>query len=234
MHRSAFFRAIAVAGLLCLPAEVRSADAPAQLAEAETNPEAAYTWAISQRTDKILEALALTDTAQAAKVHAAIMAQWRALRDWHDTNDAPLKTLAQQSRSTAAAEASAATKKLAAISASLKALHDGYISRLSAELTPAQVETVKDEMTYNVVRVTVAAYNQFLPQLTDVQKAMIVATLKEAREEAMDQGTSKEKHAVFGRAKGRINNYLSKEGYDVGKATKDWEAKQREEKAGQN
>jgi hypothetical protein len=93
---------------------------------------------------------------------------------------------------------------------------------------------VKDAMTYNVVKVTVDAYDQFLPQLTAGQRAKIEAELKAAREEAMDQGTSKEKHAVFGRAKGRINNYLSKEGYDVGKATKDWEAKQREKKAGQN
>jgi hypothetical protein len=228
MHRSAFFRAVAVAVLICLPVGLRAADA------ADTNPEAAYTWAITQRTDKILEALALADTAQAAKAHAVIMAQWRALRDWHDTNDAPLKALAKQARSTDKAEAAAANEKVATINASLKSLHDGYLDRLSAELTPAQVETVKDEMTYNVVKVTVATYNQFLPQLTDAQKAVIVSTLKEAREEAMDQGTSKEKHAVFGRAKGRINNYLSKEGYDVGKASKEWEAKQREKNAGQN
>jgi Spy/CpxP family protein refolding chaperone len=234
MHRSLFLRAAVLAGLLCLPISVSTADAATQPAAADANPEAAYTWAITQRTDKILETLALTDSAQAAKVHGVIMAQWRALRDWHDTNDVPLKNLAELSRSTDKDQSAPAGEKLAAIRASLKTLHDGYISRLSAELTPAQVEAVKDAMTYNVVKVTVDAYDQFLPQLTAGQRAKIEAELKAAREEAMDQGTSKEKHAVFGRAKGRINNYLSREGYDVGKATKEWEAKQREKKAGKN
>ena len=33
----------------------------------------------------------------------------------------------------------------------------------------------------------------------------------------MDGSTSDEKHAVFGKYKGRINNYLSKAGYDAKK-----------------
>ncbi len=36
--------------------------------------------------------------------------------------------------------------------------------------------------------------------------------LKPAREEAMDGGSAKDKTAVFQRYKGRINNYLSKQG----------------------
>ena len=36
--------------------------------------------------------------------------------------------------------------------------------------------------------------------------------LKDAREEAMDAGSAKDKTAVFQRYKGRINNYLSKQG----------------------
>ena len=34
----------------------------------------------------------------------------------------------------------------------------------------------------------------------------------------MDRASSKEKHAVFGKYKGRINNYLSKQGYDLKQA----------------
>jgi hypothetical protein len=36
--------------------------------------------------------------------------------------------------------------------------------------------------------------------------------LKEAREEAMDAGSAPEKTAIFQRYKGKINNYLSKQG----------------------
>lgn len=56
------------------------------------------------------------------------------------------------------------------------------------------------------------------PDLTGPQKKQIMAWLVEARELAMDGGSSKEKHAVFGKYKGRINNYLSAAGYDAKKA----------------
>ena len=36
--------------------------------------------------------------------------------------------------------------------------------------------------------------------------------LKEAREEAMDGGSAEEKTAVFQRYKGKINNFLSRQG----------------------
>ncbi len=54
-----------------------------------------------------------------------------------------------------------------------------------------------------------------LPNLTEKQKARIMTWLVEAREHAMNGGTSEEKHAWFGKYKGRINNYLSSEGYDL-------------------
>jgi len=82
-------------------------------------------------------------------------------------------------------------------------------------LTPAGGGNFNVNVTYN-------AYCDELPQLTDPQKAYILAQLKEGRELAMDQGSSKDKHAVFGKYKGRINNYLSKEGYDLKKAEKEW------------
>ncbi|MCY1460862.1 hypothetical protein D9M71_784570 [compost metagenome] len=61
-----------------------------------------------------------------------------------------------------------------------------------------------------------------LPNLTAEQKDYIYKALVEAREHAMDGGSSKEKHGWFGKYKGRINNYLSKQGYDLNKESKDW------------
>jgi hypothetical protein len=66
--------------------------------------------------------------------------------------------------------------------------------------------------------VTWNTYLKMFPDLTDEQKTQIRAWLVEARELAMDQGTANEKHAVFGKYKGRVNNYLSKAGYDLKKA----------------
>lgn len=165
------------------------------------NAEVAYTQAINGRADGIVNSLSLTDTNQLAKVHDAIVAQYRNLRDWDAGNDAKLK--------------SKDTNVVAQILALRQKLHDEFIAKLSENLTPQQVDEVKDGMTYNVVHVTYNAYCSQYPDLTNAEKAQIMAWLIEARESAMDQGTSNAKHAVFGKFKGRINNYLSKQGYDL-------------------
>ena len=61
-----------------------------------------------------------------------------------------------------------------------------------------------------------------IPTLTQEEKAQIMAWLVEAREFAMDAENSNKKHAAFGTYKGRINNYLSKRGYDLVKERKAW------------
>ncbi len=93
---------------------------------------------------------------------------------------------------------------------------------LSEVLTPAQVERVKDQMTYNKVKVTYDAYCEIVPNLTDRQKQRMLELLQEAREEAMDGGSAEEKSAVFNRFKGKINNYLTAEGHDLKQAYKEW------------
>jgi hypothetical protein len=69
-----------------------------------------------------------------------------------------------------------------------------------------------------------------LPRLTDEQKRYIFIALYQARELAMDEGSSDAKHAVFGKYKGRINNYLSAQGYDLAKESKAWEERLKKEK----
>jgi Spy/CpxP family protein refolding chaperone len=198
--------------------------APATRPSAE-QAEAAYTQTIEKRTQEILDLLTLTDAAQKTKVHNAIVAQYRALRDWHDANDQKLKDLSKDG-------ASAHKEEILEIRATLKTLHDQYLSKLAAaNLTSEQVEKIKDKMTYGVVQVTYNGFCDMLPTLTDAQKAKILETLKEAREEAMDEGSSEAKHAVFGRYKGRINNYLSREGYDLAKASKEWQERLKQQQA---
>jgi len=79
---------------------------------------------------------------------------------------------------------------------------------LAAHLTPAQVDRVKDGMTYGVVPITFDGYQQMLPELTDEQRHEIHAQLLEAREYAMDAGSSGAKPSVFGKYNGRIHNHL--------------------------
>jgi hypothetical protein len=177
-----------------------------------SDPDAAYTADITQRADDVIK-FAGIDDAKAPAVRALLINQYRSLRTIHDARDAKLKGASDDATKTAI-KSDADT--------SLKKLHDEFLAKLASELPAEQVEKVKDKLTYNVVNVTYNAYCDELPQLTDSQKTYILAQLKEAREIAMDQGSSKDKHAVFGKYKGRINNYLAREGYDLKKAEKEW------------
>jgi hypothetical protein len=127
---------------------------------AETNStpeqaEAKYTAAIEGRTADILKILALSDTNKAAKVHGIIIAQYRALNAWHNENDAKLKA------------AKSDTNAVAQIRASLKTIHDDFISRLAEDLTPEQIEKIKDKMTYGKVQFTFAGYLAQYPNLSE-------------------------------------------------------------------
>ena len=101
--------------------------------------------------------------------------------------------------------------------------HFGFDADLSRYLKPHEVERVKDVMTFNVVKVTYDAYCDMIPSLKEEEKAQILVWLKEARELAIDAESSKKKHEAFGKYKGRINNYLSRRGYDIQKEREAWE-----------
>ena len=162
--------------------------------------EAKYTTTLQARSADILKVLALDDTNKAAKVQEIIIAQYRSLNAWHNTNDAELKAVRSDKAATAQ------------IHASLKVLHDNYLAALAQYLTPAQIDQVKDKMTYGKVQFTYQGYCNQYPTLSDANKQEILRLLKEAREDAMDAGSSKEKTTIFTRYKGIINNYLSKQG----------------------
>ncbi|MCF0193372.1 MAG: DUF3826 domain-containing protein [Prevotella sp.] len=100
--------------------------------------------------------------------------------------------------------------------------HEGFLSSLAMYLTPEQVTTVKDVMTYNSVKVQCDALFDMIPTLTDEEMQQVRVWYEEAREYAIDAESSKKKHEWFGKYKGRINNYLTSHGYDLVKEREAW------------
>jgi len=185
-----------------------------------------------QRAEKIAADLALNDAPKAARVRDIIANQYYLLSQIHagrDTRIQTARTLAESDGNTAARD-TAIQKVKASTEASQDKLRQTYLAALAAELTPAQIDQVKDGMTYGVLPNTFKVYQEMLPNLTAGQKAQILAWLTEAREHAMDASTSDEKHAWFGKYKGRINNYLAKAGIDMKQAEKDMFARKKETK----
>lgn len=190
-------------------------------AEPATGPSAVQL----QRADKIVASLGITDSAKAGRVRDAIARQYYDLSLIHAKRDAALKAAKAQTTTDKAAAAAAEKAARDEAIAAQDALHAQYLAHLAADLTTAQVDQVKDGMTYGVLPLTFRVYQEMLPQLTAEQKAQILAWLTEAREHAMDASTSEEKHGWFGKYKGRINNYLSKAGIDMKKAEHELEAR---------
>jgi hypothetical protein len=199
--------------LLLLPIDSAAAD--------ERDAEAAYTRTIAERAEKIVGTLGIAEAAQAIRVRDIIARQYRDLRDIHDARDTKLKALRQEDVADKAAHEAALKAAQDEADARLAELHALYLGRLGAELTPLQIDQVKNGMTYGVLPLTYRVYMEMFPNLTDEQKTQIMAWLVEAREHAMDAGTSDDKHKWFGKYKGRINNYLSAAGYDMKKAERE-------------
>lgn len=194
-----------------------SVSAQSTPAATEAEKEALYTTTIEDRTSDIIKDLKLADNdTKAAAVHDLIVTQYRIMRARDALIDAQLKAQGKEVNYANRAE------KLQAES---KVLHDSFFTRLGALLTPEQVETVKDKMTYNKVKVTFDAYCQIIGKLTDEQKAKILEWLKAAREEAVDGGSAAEKSAIFQKYKDQINAWLTAQGHDVENALKDWAEK---------
>ena len=197
--------------------------AAAQAPQPAESKEAAYTRTITERAAKIVATLGLTDEAKSTKVRDVIANQYRELNTIHEARKAQLAALKAQPKDDKTA---AAAKKVEdQTTAALDKLHGKYLKQLGRYLTADQVAMVKDGMTYRVLPITMAAYEDMLPNLTAEQKAQMLAWLTEAREHAMDASTSEEKHKWFGKYKGRINNYLSAAGIDMNQAGKDWQAR---------
>ncbi|MCB1096850.1 MAG: DUF3826 domain-containing protein [Verrucomicrobiae bacterium] len=180
------------------------------------NMDPAYTKVLIARAEKIIDGMEVEDSARRLNVRDLIVAQYRTLSSIHDQRNADL----------ASAETANIKEEIRSeAKGKVDLLHASYIAALGKELRTEQVKQVKDGMTYGVVDLTYAVYLKMLPELTDEQKATIMKNLVEARELAMDGGSAKEKHEIFGKYKGRINNYLSREGYDLRTASKAMEAK---------
>jgi len=189
-------------------------DLPAADAAPTSAEETAYSRAIVERADKIVATLGIQDATQATRVRELIVAHYRKLRVVHAALDA---RIAQAANSPGDAVVAEAWRNVARKDADLKLfpLHRQFVARLEAELTPEQVNQVKDGMTNGVVPLTFERYRKLLPNLTAEQQAEILANLLEAREYAMDGGAPDEMAAWFDKSRGRINNYLSAAGYDV-------------------
>jgi len=195
------------------------------------NNDAAYINTITQRAQKIVATLGISDSTKFYTVQGIIVQQYQNLNHHHNTFNQQVISIKSDStinKQTASASISSIEEKRTHFFADL---HKKYIAQLQAELNAEQITKVKDGMTYNKVAVTYNGYCAMILNLTQEQKTTIFNYLVEAREFAMDAESSKKKDEWFGKYKGRINNYLSSQGYDLKKEGEEWQQRIKEAKS---
>ena len=185
------------------------------------NRDPKYVESIVNRSQKIVDKLGLTDVKVAEDVCNIIANRYFELNDIYEIRDAKVKNV-KESGLTGDAKNAALKAAENEKDAALYRSHFAFPASLSLFLNEEQIEAVKDGMTYGVVKVTYEATLDMIPSLKEEEKVQIYAWLVEAREFAMDAENSNNKHAAFGKYKGRINNYLAKRGYNLTKEREEW------------
>ncbi|WP_321436695.1 DUF3826 domain-containing protein [uncultured Bacteroides sp.] len=185
------------------------------------NRDPKYVESIVKRSQKIVDQLKLKDASAAKQVVKIISNRYFELNDIYTKRDAKVKKV-KDSGVTGDAKNEAVKAANDEKDAALYRTHFAFPANLSIYLNEKQIESVKDGMTYNVVSVTYNATLDMIPSLKKDEKEQIYAWLVEAREYAIDAESSNKKHEMFGKYKGRINNYLSKRGYDLTKEREEW------------
>ena len=188
------------------------------------NRDPKYVETIKGRSQKIVDKLKLKKADVALDVRNIIANKYFLLNDIYAKRDAEVKKVKDSGIA-----GSQKNEALSAIDhekdAALYRSHFAFPADLSIYLDDKQVEAVKDGMTFGVVKVTYDATLDMIPSLKKDEKKQILVWLTEAREFAVDAENSNKKHEAFGKYKGRINNYLSKKGYDLVKERAGWAAR---------
>ena len=196
----------------------------ATMAAGQQTPEAelAYTQALDKRAAGVLEALRLDDGGKAARVRQLVIDQYRGLRQFQEEGESQKATIrGRVGLDDATREAQLRSAETRAEEAAAR-LNDRFLELLAVDLAPEKVDRVKDVMTYNKLQVTYKGYLEMLPELTPAQKRSVYGMLVKARDRAVYAGSAEEKSAIFNTFKGRINNELAAQGYDLKAASERW------------
>ncbi len=156
--------------------------------------------------------LELTDAAKAARVTHAVATHLQAVRAWHNSH--PADTVPAGINPATGQALSELDRSIIADSAMPRAVHDDLMTALRTELSEPQVEAILDRYTIGKVAFTLKGYHAIVPDLTAEEEAVILANLKEAREQAIDFKNMKQISAIFEIYKTKNEQFLNSNGRD--------------------
>ena len=141
--------------------------------------------AVDKRVDTYVATLHLNAPEREARLKNVLRTNLRAVRDAHNAWLSPSKSVREE-------------------------LNKG----LAADLTPEQIDTVKDLLTSQNIQRHFVAYHIIVPGLTKDEDVKIMDLLRQAREEALDVKNVRDFGRAFEPYKKQIENYLISQGHD--------------------
>lgn len=180
------------------------------------------------KSEQIVAALNLTDSAKAAAVTEIVRTHRKAVVEWHNAH--PYTTIPEVEAKTGRKLNEVEREMMADLSipASVrKALVKGLKKHLSAE----QIIQIYDGYTIGKVDFTMRGYYAIIPDLTDQEAAVLRGYLEQAREEALECRRMKAISQVFEVYKTKCEQYLNAHGRDWRALFKAYVDKRNAEKA---
>jgi len=185
-----------------LPASARAADEPTQKR-------------IDGKATRLLNAIKLDDPTKADRVKGILGDWYVTLWAWHQQHDPQLTELWTQWNQARAVvpkdefPAEVIAHRIDDLYASLKPAYRSLLEKLSAELTPEQIDALKEAWSRSPGRKrTYDAYLEIVPDLSDEQRKVIHDRILLAREDAMLTDADKEIVAIYKRHKVKVEAYV--------------------------
>ena len=144
----------------------------AQASRAQPAEDEAYLKVITQRADKIVAPMGISDSANYYKVRGIIVQQYRSINSL-DEKYKGLVVVAQAEHAAGEGRDNALKQIDAAKKEAQQKQHDAYIASLDKCLTAKQIDHVKDGMTYGLLDVTYNAYTDMIPSLKEDERKQI-------------------------------------------------------------
>lgn len=165
---------------------------------------------VDKKATDWVSSLNLNDVAKQARVKELIATHLKAVRDWnngHSYESVPAGINPESGK-----PLSTMDRQIIVNSSLPKSVHENLMAGLRKDLSEEQVEAVLDKYTIGKVAFTLAGYKAIVPDLTATEEAIILANLKQAREQAVDFKNIKQVSAIFEIYKTKNEQYLNNNG----------------------
>lgn len=166
--------------------------------------------ALESKATQWVKSLSLNDAAKEARLTNVIATHLIAVKEWNNTH--PASSVPAGINPATGTKLSEMDRQIIANSAMPASVHQNLMTGLKAGLTEEQVETVLDKYTIGKVAFTMGGYHAIVPNMTPKEDSVILAFMKQAREQAVDFKSMTQISAIFEIYKTKSEQYLNMNG----------------------